>query len=297
MEDRIAIILVNYNGWKDTIECLYSLEKVNYKNFEVVVVDNASTDKSVEELIKYGDNANIQYQLIVEKENLGFAGGNNVGIRYALKQNFSYFLMLNNDTLVDSDFLNELLKPFKNNKVGATIGEIYYAFNPRMIWYAGGEIDKRSLKPSHDRFKEIEDEHKSEIRQVSFATGCCLFCSKECLEKTGLWSEDYFLYEEDVDLSLRILQANFLIVYNSDAIIYHKVSASTGKTNGFTEIYQIRNRLWLIEKYMSGISKILAYFYTVLMALNRVRKKEYSLRPMLEGIRAFTRGEKGRHKG
>lgn len=294
MNDKISIIIVNYNGWKDTIECLKSLEQVKYDLFEVVLVDNASTDESVKELRKFKKKSNLKIKLLLENNNGGFAAGNNTGIKYALATDSQYFLMLNNDTLVDQNFLEELLLPFVDSEVGATIGQIYYAGNRQMIWYAGGNVNEKYMKPSHFRFNEVEQMHISEQKEVSFATGCCICCSRKCIEKVGLWDEIYFLYEEDVDLSIRIRRSGFKIIYNSDSIIFHKVSASTSKISGGAQYYQIRNRLLIIKKFLKGSRKITAYIYTILMGLNRVRKKEYKMDPLLEAVRAFNNNEKGK---
>lgn len=295
MSDRVAVILVNYNGWKDTIECLKSLEKVQYDNFEVVVVDNNSTDNSVAEIEKFQTTTNLTMTVIVHDENVGFAAGNNIGLRYVLNNDSDYFLFLNNDTIVDKYLFNNLLKPFKNTNVGATIGKIYYADEPSKIWYAGGELKFNLMKPSHNDFNEEETEIIHETREVSFATGCCLCCSSKCVSSVGEWSEDYFLYEEDVDYSIRIVNAGFKVVYISDAVIYHKVSSSTSAISNISQIYQVRNRMILINKYLSGIQKYLASLYTIALYVNRIRLREYTLSNVINGLKAYKNGETGRH--
>lgn len=296
MRSKVAIIIVNYNGWKDTIECLRSLEDITYNCFEVFVVDNASTDKSCEGLRKEISKVSISVTLIEEAENKGFSAGNNIGIRYAITKGFDYFLMLNNDTLVEKNFLDKLLDSFKLDNVGAAIGQIYYASDKRKIWYAGGGLNEKIMKPSHFRFNQIETIHISEKKIVTFATGCCICCSREVLEKIGLWNEVFFLYEEDVELSLRIINAGFRIIYNSDAIIYHKVNASTGTITGNAEYYQIRNRLWLIKEYRASIDKVIANIYTAFMCFNRIRKREYQISPMLAAYKDFMKGKMGKRE-
>ena len=160
MTSKVAIVIVNYNGWKDTVECLHSLEDITYKNFEVFIVDNASTDQSCEKLRKEIGKVSIRATLIEETENKGFSAGNNIGIQYALEKQFDYFLMLNNDTLVKKDFLDELLNSFKLENVGAVIGQIYYASDRQKIWYAGGSLNKKSMKPSHFRYNQTEIMHE-----------------------------------------------------------------------------------------------------------------------------------------
>lgn len=296
MKSQVAIVIVNYNGWKDTVDCLRSLEEASYSFFEVFVVDNASTDNSCEELKRAIDKLSINVTLIEEMENKGFSAGNNIGIRYALNKGFDYYLMLNNDTVVDKHFLDRLLESFELEKVGAAIGEIYYESNRQKIWYAGGNLNEKTMKPSHFRYNQIETTHISEKKEVTFATGCCICFSRKVLEKIGLWNELFFLYEEDVDFSLRIVNAGFKIIYNSDAIIYHKVSASTGLIKGNAQYYQIRNRLWLINKYQSCMGKVIANIYTVLLCINRVLKREFQIGPMLSAYKDFIKGKMGKRE-
>ena len=296
MKSRIAIIIVNFNGWKDTIECIHSIEEVSYKSFEVIVVDNASSDESVDKLKALISETPVAITLIEEKENRGFSAGNNVGILYAMKRNFDYYLMLNNDTLVDKEFLDELLKPFELDEVGASIGQIYYAYNMKKIWYAGGALNSKYIKPIHLKYNQTEIEHVSEIKEVTFATGCCICCSKELLDKIGLWNETFFLYEEDVDFSIRIMNAGYRIIYNSDAIVYHKVSASTGIIAGNAEYYQIRNRLLLINMYKTGFGVLWAKIYTFLFCINRIIKREYQIKPMIDAYRDYLKKRTGKRE-
>ena len=293
----LAIIIINYNGWKDTIECIESIELSGFRDFTIYVVDNASVDDSILKLEDYINGTYKNVVLIKSNTNLGFSGGNNLGIIEAKKNpKIEYFLLLNNDTLIDSSCLEELLKPLDKNNIAATIGKIMYANEKKKIWYAGGFLQEGILKPIHEGYNEIDVGKYEKQRHVSFATGCCFCLTRNCIEKIGLWSEDFFLYEEDVDYSYRIIKANQLITYVPKAIVYHKVSSSTIKTGSLSEIYQVRNRLLLIKKYKKGFTAIFAYVVNTMIFINRVRKGEYRINPMLQGICAFLKGEKGKHE-
>lgn len=294
----LAIILINYNGWSDTIECIESIKQSEFKDYVIYLVDNASLDDSVVRLERYISKTKEKIVLIKSSVNLGFSGGNNLGIMEAKKDNRNnYFLLLNNDTLIEPSSLEELLKPFANERVDATIGKIYYAYEKTRLWYAGGILNEKILKPIHIGFNELDEGLYNEQKEVSFATGCCVCLSRNCIETIGLWSEDYFLYEEDVDYSYRIARGGHKIIYVPKAIIYHKVSSSTAKTGSLAELYQVRNRLILIRKYKHGISALFAYAVTFMIFMNRIIKREYKIKPMYQGISAFLKGEYGKHEG
>lgn len=129
--DDVAIIILNWNGWKDTIECLKSLNNLNYKNYEVIVVDNGSTDNSVEKIKEYIENK-PKFKLIANEKNLGFAGGNNIGIRYALNNEFEYILLLNNDTVVDENFLKPMVELLESSDDIGFVGPKTYFYDKKM---------------------------------------------------------------------------------------------------------------------------------------------------------------------
>lgn len=292
---KIAVILVNYNGIVDTLECLNSIQKSNYEKIEVYVTDNNSSDESVKKLIQYKENYSLPLHILPSKKNLGFSGGNNLALKKALvDKKTQYFLLLNNDTLIREDCISELVQAMEEGEIST--GKIMYAYDRNRIWYAGGNVNRKTLKPSHDGYNQISDIYDSK-RYVTFVTGCCVCMSRKCLEAIGLWNEDFFLYEEDVEYSIRALNEGFKMVYNPRAIIYHKVGASSGKVSGLSEFYQVRNRYWLIKKHLKGCFRAYAYVYTFVLFLNRIRKAEYSIEPMLKGIEAFNRGEVGKHEG
>ena len=156
MEPKVFIIVLNWNNWSDTIGCLESLNKANYPNFEIVVVDNGSKEKMKIPVLQPG-RYSPKIKVFYNKKNLGFSGGNNIGINYALNQGADYALLLNNDTIVDNNFLNELIEAAeKDEKIGILGPKIYYHKDPQMIWSAGGKIVSLGTRGIHIGLDEID---------------------------------------------------------------------------------------------------------------------------------------------
>lgn len=291
----VVIILVNYNGAKNTIECIHSLEKVENIDYEIIVVDNCSTDDSFDEL--QAEQQFHDFKLIKATTNDGFSAGNNIGIRYALKKNADYVLLLNNDTLVEPNFIKHLLEGFKwSENCGATIGKILYYSDPHIIWYAGGTLDHRTARTTHFGFFKKNQMSDMNFQKVSFASGCCLCLSNELIRKIGLLNEDFFLYEEDVEYCYRIVEAGFDIIYVPNSIIYHKVSASTGQGSAMSQYYAVRNKYYFIHRHYKGINKIVAYLYCSAQFLFRCMKQEQNFKYYVAGVKAYLQKETGKAK-
>lgn len=291
----VSIILVNYGGSKDTIECIQSIEDSGEKDYQIIVVDNASPDDSVAVLEAAQKDHN--FILIKSDVNGGFSAGNNLGIQYALEHDTDYVLLLNNDTIVTANFLDELLKPFaKYPDCGATIGKILYNQDRSKIWYGGGAMDPQTARTQHFFYDEIDHGQADKEQSVSFATGCCLCLSAKTIKDVGLLDDSYFLYEEDVDYCYRIAKAGYQIIYHPQAVIYHKVSASTGRASATTQYYSIRNKYLLIQKNYPQKIKWKAYAYTTLKFFVRCLKGSLKLRYLRMGLKAFRSGEQGKRE-
>lgn len=259
---KVGIILLNYNGSNDTLECIESLSNIDYKNYEIIVVDNAS---SIEDIAKL-EKVDSQIKLIKSKENLGFAGGNNLGIKYACEAGCDYVLLLNNDTIVEADFLNILVSEIENNdQVGMVGPKIMYFDKKKYIWAAGGKIDFNKFSAFNLGEKEIDNGQYDELKQVDFISGCAMLIKKEVLDKVGGLPEEYFMYYEDVDYSLMVKKLGYKIIYTPTSKIYHKVSISTGGEESPNRIYfSNRARKIFMMKYKKEVSSakfIAAYLY------------------------------------
>lgn len=263
--EKIAIVIINYNGEKDTRECLRSLEKLKTPDnaeFFAIVVDNASKEKlKVQSFDKTQDKSEkfkIDLEILRSEVNLGFSGGNNLGIKYALEHGADYILILNNDTVVDSKLIHELLKRAKlKPTIGIVVPKIYfekgYEFHKdrykesekgKVIWYAGGILDWKNLIGHHKGVDEVDTGQYDVSLPTDYATGCCMFIKKEILDKVGLFDEKYFLYYEDSDFSEKVKWAGYSIVYEPKAILWHKNAQSTyGSGSSLQDYYITRNRL------------------------------------------------------
>ncbi|MCK5084504.1 MAG: glycosyltransferase family 2 protein [Candidatus Pacebacteria bacterium] len=297
MQKEVYIIVLNWNGKEDTLECLESLEKINYSNYKIVVVDNGSEDDSVSETKKQFPKVKI----IENKKNLGFAGGNNVGIKYAINSGARYVLLINNDTMVEENFLSELVEVGESDeKVGVLGSKIYFHSEPDRIWFAGGKVSWLKNKGTHIGLDQIDNGQYDKIKETDYLTGCCLLIKREVIEKIGVLEEDYFLYYEDTDFSLRAKNANYKIVYVPKSKIYHKISRSTKPGSSDYIYYHTRNGLVMARRTGSLLSKIILYPHCVYLFLKQIikiifipKKREWAF-AVLKGEKDFLSGKMGK---
>lgn len=263
--NKVAIVILHFNGRKDTLECLESVKKLTKNNYEIlsVVVDNGS-----EEPFEIQDSEfKVQnLEIIRNEKNLGFAGGNNVGIKYALAQGASHIIVLNNDTILNEDLVEELLATSQSQEqIGVVVPKIYFAKGfeyhkeryskedlGKVIWYAGGKMDWKNVIGYHRGVDEIDRGQFDKKEETDFATGCCMLVKREVFEKIGLLDEKYFLYYEDSDFSQRIKKRGYKMVYNPKAFLWHKNAGSAGGSGSSLQDYYItRNRLIFGLRYSS----------------------------------------------
>lgn len=269
---KISIVILNFNCEKFILDCLASVQKAKEKSdFEVetVVIDNGSIDNSVN-LIK----KNFPEMTILEThENLGFAEGNNVGIRYALQNDADYVLILNPDTLVDEHLLTFLMKAAKSDSQKGVLGpKIYFApgfeFHKdryrkdeigKVIYYAGGKIDWQNMIASHRGVDEVDRGQFDQEMETDFVTGCCMLVRREVFDKIGPFDKKYFLYLEDNDFCQRAKRAGFRLVYVPKAKMFHLDSASSAVGGLLQDYFITRNRLLFGLKY-AGLRAKFALF-------------------------------------
>lgn len=258
---KIFVVILNFNGWEDTIKCLKSLAKIkSSKEFtvEILVIDNASKNESVEKIRAAIPDVNM----IENPINTGFSGGCNEGMRYALDNGADYVLLLNNDTVVDSNFIEEMYKASKPAEIGGVVPKIYFEKGNeyhkdkykdkdlgKIIWYAGGIMDWKNLI-GHNRGVDEVDEGQFDTEGITeLATGCCFLIKAEILKQVGVFDDKYFLYYEDADLCERIKKAGYKIMYQPKAIIWHKNAGSSGSGSVLQDYYITRNRLLFGMRY------------------------------------------------
>lgn len=237
------MVILNWNGKRFLGECLLSLEKQSYPNFETIVVDNASIDGSIDYLkANYSDFV----KLLALSENRGFAGGNNVGIRAAKGK---YVILLNNDTRVDPRWLEELVRAAdRDENVGMCASKIYFYDKPEVIDNAGLVIYKDGLSRGRGRLEKDSGQFDRE-EEVIFPSGCAALYKRDMLDEIGLFDEDFFLYLDDTDLGLKARLAGWKCIYVPTAVVYHKYSGSTSAYSPQKGFYVERNRIWVLFKY------------------------------------------------
>jgi len=247
----VWIVVLNWNRPQDTIECVSSLRQLEYPNFRVLVVDNGSTDESVEEFQKLPD-----INLLVNEQNLGFAAGNNRGIEYALEHGADYTLLLNNDTIVSPSLLSVMVEVAEADENIGIVGPfIYYAEEPSKVWFAGMRfrfglyVVRRGLHL---------DPPLAPVEEVDFTSGCGMLVRRQTWEHVGLFDPRFFMYYEDLDLCIRASQAGYRIVTATDARMWHALSASTGGADSpLKQYYQVKSTFIFCEKHTRGLKRLM----------------------------------------
>ncbi|MFC1700533.1 glycosyltransferase family 2 protein [Patescibacteria group bacterium] len=303
MHPKVFVIILNWNGWRDTLECLKSLKQNNYWNYKIVVVDNGSTDNSLDRLQDIDSDKRIS--LLPIGTNLGFSGGNNIGIKYALKNGADYILLLNNDTKVDKYFLSELIKQAEGDRNGGLFGpKIYYHDNPEVIWFAGGKININpfEVNGTHIGLNKPDSEKYNQIKKVDYITGCCFLIKKEVIDKIGFLDEDYFLYYEDADYCLRARKAGYKCTFVPSAKIWHKCSVGTHEGSSSYVYYHTRNALIMARKNGSFFEKIFIFKLTGWIFIKQIfkiifipKKREWA-KSVLQGLEDFYLRKTGKYE-
>lgn len=253
MKPRVAIVILCYNGVEDTLACLRSLQALDYPAgaFELVVVDNASADGTSEAVRRTFP----QVAVIETSANLGYAAGNNVGLRHALAGGHAYALLLNNDTEVAPDFLSHLVEVAESDcSVGAAGPTIYYAERPDLIWSAGGVVDWRRGMSRMRGIGERDQGQYAEVSEVDFATGCALLMRRTALEQVGLLDERFFMYYEETEWCARLPRVGMRTVHVPQARLWHKIPVADRVDKPYVAYYMTRNRLLFLRATGSSLT-------------------------------------------
>lgn len=264
MEEKISVILVNYNGGDYNDNCMMSVFASTIKErLEVIVVDNGSTDGSLEDLeARWGEDGRVH--ILPLEQNYGFSRANNEGIKWALAQGRKYFLLLNNDTEIEADTI-ELLEACYRETEGIVVPKVLYADRPETIWCAGGTFSRIIRKAAQRGLNEIDKGQYDKSCNCDFANGCCMFLSDKIIDKLGFLDERFFLYYEDTEYSLRAEKKDVPVRYCAEAKIYHKVNGSTkGNEKPDNAYYITRNWLLCNQMHMTAGRFLLFRMYFVL---------------------------------
>lgn len=307
MYSCVNIVILNYRTWEDTIECIESVLKSDYKNYKIIVVDNASSNDSLKKIqmwlngkLDYIINTNEELKdyvfplekkplkyivinetdiinkniddkeiiLIQANKNNGFAAGNNIGIKFAQQQDdFQYLWLLNNDTVIKNDTLTKLVSTYDEYSTTKSIGilgsKLYYYNYPEEIQGLGAMFNK--YKASIRVLRTCNAQNNNKILQVDYAIGASMFTNKLFIEKIGLMNEEYFLYYEELDWSLRAKKLNLLTYTALNSIVFHKQGKSTGTGQ------KHKNKNLLIERFKySNLLKIYRNFFPSLLFIAKL---------------------------
>ncbi len=281
-ECEISIITINYNGLNDTCALIESIP-FNDK-MEVIVVDNASTNDEVSTI-----NQRFPYvKTIKSDKNLGFAGGNNLGIKAAKGK---YLFIINNDTIFKNFNVQPLIGRLESSKtIGIACPKIRFAWSNNPIQFAGyTPLSKITVRNQAIGFGEEDYGQYEKAHPTPYAHGAAMLIKREAIEKVGLMPECYFLYYEELDWSMMFTRAGYEVWYEPASTIYHKESQSTGNNSPLRTFYITRNRLLLVKRNWSGISKYISYSYLIaIVALRDILK--YTLKGKFQLVKAIIKG-------
>jgi len=254
-----AVIIVNWNGKHLLKDCFDSLREQTNKNFVTYLVDNNSSDDSIE----FTKKNYPEIKIIKLKKNYGFAKGNNEGIKEAIKdQNIKYILTLNNDTVVDKDWLKNLVDSSKKNpKIGACASKTLYLEKKDTINSNGISIYQDGHAISWRGFEKAINYPREE--EIFAPSAVAALYKREALEKIGLFDDSFFMYQEEVDLAWRLRYGGYISIYCPNAIVYHAHSATSKAFSPLKAYYSERNRIWVVYKNFTILMILKSFFYTI----------------------------------
>ena len=239
------IIILNWNGWQDTLACVESCRELTWPNFRIIVVDNASTDGSEEQLRQQLSDEEI----IQSGANLGFAGGNNIGIRCALECGADYVWLLNNDAVADPQALTMLIEAAERNPNVAMAGsKIYFHDDPCRIWSVSGIWEKGWLRLRMKGAHQLDRGQFDEPCKVWSISGCSMLVRSAAIREIGMLDEPFFLYWEDVEWCARAREHGYDVLYVPKSLVWHKVSVSTRQGSFQQYYYHTRNGLFFLKR-------------------------------------------------
>jgi len=266
---RVVVVILNWNGGDLTLRCIESLRQSHYPDSQVLVVDNGSTDGSLEEIVKSCPEADI----IKNPRNLGFAEGCNQGIAWGLNWGADYVMVLNNDTWMDPHMISNLVAAATahDDRV-AVIPKIYLASDPLRFWFAWGRVNLWTGVFSNPAYGLLDDGRFDFPPEADYASGCCILIPKRIVQEVGGFDPSYFAYVEDIDWSLRCRRAGFRLVLCPSAKLWHGVSASGKKKLATMRYLLTRNHLWTLRRYASPWQLCCALLLLPLRSMWRIAK-------------------------
>ncbi|MFM2010663.1 MAG: hypothetical protein RLZZ479_1054 [Bacteroidota bacterium] len=283
---KLAIVIINWNSYEVTETTILSLHNTSFKEYDIILIDNHSTDGSLEKL----EATFKEITILKSNENLGFAGGNNLGIQYAIDHGYKYTMLLNNDVEVESNFIEPLVERLEGNShIGAVQPLIYFHHDRSVIWNAGCKFNPWlgiSISNGYNQRDEGQKERFKE-KKIDWITGCAFMVKTEILAQIGGLNSQFFIYYEDVDLSFRIKEVGYQLAYVPKSVIYHiagvshksKEKTKEGFISPKVHYLNSRNRIWVLKKYIKtyAIPSVLIYhtFYFSAVSVYFIIKRRW----------------------
>ena len=300
---KVSIVILTANSLEMTKEQLIDVAKLDTKDIqaECLIVDNGSSDGTEENLKNY-KLPNMDYKFIETGANLGFAGGNNVGIKDSLKRGSDYVILMNNDLILPRDVVVKLVGFMEGNpEVGIASPKMYFAkgyeFHKnrykegdlgKVFWYAGGIIDRKNAYSSHRGVDEVDCGQYDNAAETDFANGACAIIRSGIFEKVGFLDSSFFLYWEDADFSQRIKNAGYKVMYYPGTHLWHKVSASTGGSGSTTNDYFLtRNRFYFAMRYLASRTKFAVFRDTIKLVFTGRKWQRWGAIDALLGVKGM----------
>ena len=317
---KVYILILNWNNAKDTVDCLEAVFKSDYPDYAVVCLDNGSTDDSEEKIRQWASGAGLKWVgysreqarrggqpqeetrtrliFISNGENLGYAGGNNIGLEFALARgDMRYAWVLNNDTLPEAGALRSLVSCCRETGVGMAGAKLLYTYDPGVLQMAGGcRLSPLTGNASPVAGGRADDGKWDAPFDLDSVCGASVLLKKEVLEAVGAFDERYFLYWEDADWSMRARRAGFRLVYCPAARVLHKEGGTLGGAgNARADYYWVRNGLYFARKFYPGLLPLVPFSYMAKYTVIRMfRRWPLNLPAFFSGLLDFLRGRMGR---
>jgi GT2 family glycosyltransferase len=298
MYASLAIVIVNWNSFDVTQNCLASLRSIDYPNYKIIVVDNGSNDSS-------GDKLKSEFPEIIllkNEENLGFTGGNNTGIEFALNNDLELVMLLNNDTIVTPKFATNLVTFLQQDvNIGAIQPKIMFNQEREIIWNAGSSFSKVWHLTKTIGMGEFDKGDYDTQREIPWVTGCCFLTKSSIIREIGKLDDCFFIYYEDTDWSFRIKQKGYKLIYEPSSKIYHEVGKSNdnretfgeGNLSPFSHYVNVRNHIFIVRRYAKGVFFITSMLYQLyklvgyslyFLTRGRFKKLKSSIRGFYHGL-------------